>query len=109
MPHKEEGYLSVMDFAQLVLPQENDILRAVTSQRPTHDAESISIHVERQLAVVLSLECDLQETFERMKSELEALKGFSTAQLFKAIDKQGRGFVDIESVTLFMYSLSTAE
>ena len=58
---------------------------------------------------MLGLECDLQETFERMKNEMEALKGFSTAQLFKAIDKQGKGFIDIESVTLFVYSLSTSE
>ena len=39
----------------------------------TKEAESIAIHVERQLAVVLALECDLLETFERMKNELESL------------------------------------
>ena len=57
----------------MILPQENDILRAIASQRVTQEAESIAIQVERQLAVVLALECDLLETYERMKNELESL------------------------------------
>ena len=57
----------------MILPQENDILRAIASQRVTQEAECIAIQVERQLAVVLALECDLLETFERMKNELESL------------------------------------
>ena len=93
----------------MILPQENDILRAIASQRVTQEAENIAIQVERQLAVVLALECDLLETFERMKNELESLKGFSTAQLFKAIDKQNRGFIDTESLTLFIFVQSNSE
>ena len=46
-PKKEEGYLSVMDFTQMVLPQENDLLRAIASQRPTMEADNIAILVER--------------------------------------------------------------
>ena len=53
MATKEEGYLSITDFAQMVLPQENEILRAIATQRETQPVEDIDIQVERQLAVVL--------------------------------------------------------
>ena len=59
MATKEEGYLTITDFCQMVLPQENEILRAMATQRETFPVEDIAIQVERQLAVVLQLECDL--------------------------------------------------
>ena len=47
IPKKEEGYLTLIDFAALVLPQENEILRATASQRETFLSEEISYQVER--------------------------------------------------------------
>ena len=103
VPKKEEGYLSLTDFAALVLPQENEILRATATQRETFASADISYQVERQLAVLLQMECDLQETYERMKSELESVKGFSTAALFKQLDRQKVGFIDKETLAHFMF------
>ena len=100
---KEEGYLTLPDFAQMILPQENEILRATATQRETYPVENISIMVEKELAVIIQLECDLQETYERMKVELESIKGFSTASLFKSLDRQKIGFLDLETLSHFMF------
>jgi len=54
----EEGSLSFIDFNQLVLPQDNTILRATASQRITGPAENISLKVESLLASFLKFECD---------------------------------------------------
>ena len=69
-------------------------MRATASQREAGKAEDICFLVEKQLSHVLELECNLQETFERMKQELEAEKGYSTKALFKMLDKSGQGFID---------------
>lgn len=98
----EEGSLSFIDFNQLVLPQDNTILRATASQRITGPAENISLKVESLLASFLKFECDFQETVERMKSELESLKGYSIKKLFKKLDRQGRGYIDVTSVREFI-------
>lgn len=37
----------------------------------------------------------MQETFERMKNELENLTGFSTKKAFKILDVKRRGFLDV--------------
>ena len=39
---------------------------------------------------------------ERMKAELEGLKGYSIKKLFGKLDKQGRGFIDVNSIRDFM-------
>ena len=41
IPKKEEGYLALTDFAAMVLPQENEILRATAAQRETDAVENI--------------------------------------------------------------------
>ena len=102
LPMVEEGSLTLTDFCQLVLPQDNTILRATASQRVTHPAEAIHISVERMLSKLLKAECDFQETMERMKAELEGLKGYSIKKLFGKLDKQGRGFIDVNSIRDFM-------
>ena len=74
----------------------------------THAADKIKLDVEVHLASLLRLECDLQETFERMKNELESLAGFSVKKAFKLLDKKGRGFLDVNSIRDFIvkhYSL----
>lgn len=43
----EEGSLMMGDFCQLVLPQDNTILRATASQRVTHPADAIDLSVEQ--------------------------------------------------------------
>jgi hypothetical protein len=42
----EEGSLNFIDFNQLVLPQDNTILRATASQRITGPTENITLKVE---------------------------------------------------------------
>jgi len=37
-----------------------------------------------------------------MKTELESLKGYSIKKLFKKLDRQGRGFIDVTSVREFI-------
>jgi len=46
-----------------------------------------------------------------MKSDLEGLKGYSIKKLFHKIEKQGRGFIDVNSIRDFMqkYSLDHDE
>ena len=90
------------DFCQLVLPQDNTILRATASQRVTHPADMIHLNVESLLSKLLQLECDFQETVERLKLELESIKGFSTKKAFKLIDRQGRGFLDVNNIREFI-------
>ena len=46
------------DFCQLVLPQDNPVLRATASQRVTHHADLIKLNVESHLSSLLRLECD---------------------------------------------------
>ena len=101
-PKIEEGSLTLTDFCQLVLPQDNTILRATASQRITHPADCIHPGVEVELSNLLKLECDFQETVERMKQELEALKGYSIKKLFSKLDRLKRGFIDVSSVREFI-------
>jgi len=54
------------------------------------------------LSNLLKQECDLHETFERMKMELESLQGFSTKRAFKKIDKEGKGFLDVNAIRDFI-------
>lgn len=77
-------------------------MRATASQRITHPADSIHPIVERELGNLLKLECDYQETVERMKVELEALKGYSIKKLFSKLDRLKRGFIDVSSIREFM-------
>jgi len=37
-----------------------------------------------------------------MKTELESLKGYSIKKLFKQLDRQGRGYIDVTSVREFI-------
>jgi Ca2+-binding EF-hand superfamily protein len=37
-----------------------------------------------------------------MKSELESIPGFSTKKAFKKLDKEGRGFLDVNSFSDFI-------
>jgi len=90
------------DFCQLVLPQDNTILRATASQRITHPASQIQIQVEQVLSNLLKQECDLHETVERMKIELESLQGFSTKRAFNKIDRGGKGFLDVSAIRDFI-------
>lgn len=54
------------------------------------------------MSSLLRLECDKQETFERMKNELESLAGFSVKKAFKLLDAKGRGFLDVNSIRDFI-------
>ena len=56
---------------------------------------------------MLELECNLHETFERMKHDLEEMEGFSTKLLFKILDKNSQGFIDSNSLTVFLYMYAT--
>ena len=38
-----------------------------------------------------------------MKTEMESVKGFSTASLFKSLDRQKVGFIDKETLNHFMF------
>ena len=86
-PAIEEGSLTLTDFCQLVLPHDNTILRATASQRITNTPDMIAIKVEAELARLFKLECEMQGVFEKLKVEMEGLKGFSTKKLFKKIDR----------------------
>ena len=68
----------------------------------THPADQINIAVEKELSNLLRKECDLQETIECIKLELESLAGFSTKKLFKQLDRQGRGYLDVVILSHFI-------
>ena len=82
-------------------------MRATASQRVTHPAREIELSVEAQLSIVLKFECDFHEVFERMKNELESLKGYSTKRLFKMLDRKNRGFIDVNSLRDFIFGEET--
>lgn len=44
------------------------------------------------------MEHDLHETAERMKRELEEVRGFSTMKAFKIMDKKENKYLDPESI-----------
>lgn len=101
-PKLEEGSLQMADFCQMVLPQDNSVLRAMASQRVTRPADAMHLDVEVHLASLLRFESDMQETFERMKTELESLAGFSTKKAYKLLDVKGRGYLDVNSIRDFI-------
>lgn len=99
---KDQGYLSLTDFNQIVLTHEQSGLRAEVTQRPTIEGKQSSKRIEMAFCDLFRLEFDLLATSERIKHELEHMKGYSVCALFEMIDKPGYKFLTPAAIFSFL-------
>lgn len=97
--------MSYADFLQMVLPCNNELLRAIASQRPNETyvkvPGDIPEEVEKELALLIMMEIDMHRQSEPLKQELRCVKDYSDDSLIACIDSWGYGFVDPNNLKLF--------
>ena len=77
--------MSYADFLQMVLPCNNELLRAIASQRPNETyvkvPGDIPEEVEKELALLIMMEIDMHRQSEPLKQELRCVKEYSDDSL----------------------------
>jgi Ca2+-binding EF-hand superfamily protein len=68
----EDGALSYADFLQIILPIDNELLRAVASQKPNElyikeVEKELPEEVEKELASLIALEIEMHRRSEPLK------------------------------------------
>lgn len=100
----EDGRLNYPDFMQMVLPCDNQSLRAQATQRPNQyisQFDYLTLDVERDLTKLIVAELDLHKKSEKFKQQLESAQDFSEDAVYAAIDDWGYGFVDARNLKGF--------
>jgi Ca2+-binding EF-hand superfamily protein len=100
----EDGRLHFPDFMQLVLPCDNNVLRATATQRPNtqiNPGDFLTLDVERDLAALLVAEIELHRGSEKVKQQLESQPDYSSEAVYQCIDDWGYGFVDTRNLYRF--------
>lgn len=95
----EDTMLSYADFLQIILPIDNDLLRAVASQKPNElyikEVElELPEEVEKELACLIALEIEMHRKTEPLKQELKCAKDWSEDSVIATLDNWGYGFID---------------
>ena len=101
----EDGRLSYQDFMQMLLPCEDNLLRAMTIERPSYRVgryDFMPRDIEQLLAAVIEREIELQRLLDLLKRELEAQHDFSPMAAFRSIDRYCVGRIDTVSLGTFL-------
>ena len=100
----DDGKLQYQDFMQMVLPCENEQLRAKATQRPLaviKENDYLTLDVERELTKLLVGEITLHRRAEKLKQQLESCADYSAEALYSIVDDWGYGYVDTSNLKSF--------
>jgi predicted glutamine amidotransferase len=89
----------------MLLPCEDNLLRNITLDRPSHRVgryDNLPRDIESCLTTVMELELNLQRRQEILKGDLEARYDYSTNAVFRTIDRLNDGFIDTYNLGQFL-------
>ena len=74
---KDSGILTLTDLNSILLTTEDSYLRAEVAQRPTLGSKRVPKRLLCSFAELIRQECEILETSERIKCDLEKMPGYS--------------------------------
>ena len=86
----------------MVLVNDNIEMRAKQTQKNNQYFAVLDQELEESLSLLLEMELNYHIQIEKMKRELEQMRGFSTVAAFKIMDIKGFNYLDWESLLLFL-------
>ena len=108
----KERQCQFFSFLKIVLPRSNGILRKIVLNRnpgtsynfkPSYSHSSDQFHeIEWSLARIFEHEILLNKKVQKLKRQLNRKLDFSITALFNHLDQEDFGFIDTESIELFM-------
>ena len=100
----EDGILSYSDFIQMVLPCDNNEMRAEVQRRPYSRIgrfDSLDVEIEQALSLLLRHEIDLIKRVEGLVRDLQCSPDFTTHAAYRAVDRYEEGKITKENLTDF--------
>ena len=89
-------------FNYIVLVNDNMELRAKQIQKNNSYQQALDEELEELLAILFEMELNFHIQIERMKRELEQMRGFSTVTAFQIMDIKRFNYLDWQSMYLFL-------
>lgn len=86
----------------MVLVNDNIELRAKQTQKNNQYFPVLDQELEESLALLIEMELNYHIQVERMKRELEQMRGFSTVAAFRLMDIKNFNYIDWESIMIFL-------
>ena len=112
----DDEMLEYEDLMQMVMPCDNQYLRAAIAQRDIYEVtkhDFLDAEIEAELTRLFEKEIALNRVTEELKQEMDATKNFCLNKAFVAIDDWEYGFIDKKNLKSFLrkhnYVASTAE
>ena len=103
----EDGILSYNDFIQMLLPCDDNILRAEVQRRPYSRVgrfDALPIDMEMALVRVIQHEIDLISRVESMIRDIERQPDYSVYAAFRTVDKYNEGKINFANLQDFIRS-----
>lgn len=103
----DDGYLSYSDFIQIVLPCDDNMMRAQVQQRPysrvgRHDA--LPYDIESSLVRLFQHEVDFIRRMNTLVKELCARPDYSPYAAFRTVDRHNEGMINMHNLQDFFRS-----
>lgn len=101
----DDGLISYNDFIQTLLPQEDSKLKTLATLRESYylePSEPLPFEVEWALARVFESEIKNFKQIENLRDILQSSYDFNPLECFNTIDEERLGYLDYESLNLFM-------
>lgn len=101
----EDGRLSFQDFIQMLLPCEDNYLRNITLDRPSHRVgryDHLPRDIEVALACVIEKEVDMQRRTDILKRDLVVRFDYTPLAAFRSIDRYAVGRIDTINLGTFL-------
>ena len=101
----EDGILSYNDFIQMVLPCDDNVLRADVQRRPYNRVgrfDALPIDMELGLVRLIQFEMDFINRIEYMTRDIMRRPDFSLTAAFNTVDKYGEGYIHLSNLQDFL-------
>jgi len=99
-----EDRISYTEFLNITLPKTSSVLRQLATQRETYSVardEVLPYEIEFALARIFEKEIDSNTKIALLKRELADRYDYNPLVLFEAIDQDGLGYINFDSLYLF--------
>eukprot|EP00347_Sterkiella_histriomuscorum_P005006 403358261 len=97
-----DKYLNFLDFNYLILPNDNLTLRAKATQQNNQFQQELNSELEEKLVELVYNELCYHIQTEKIKRELEQMRGFSTVTAFQVMDGKKYNFLDWDQIFNFL-------
>jgi hypothetical protein len=89
-----DNFINYNEFLTIVLPQNDNQLRTIVSQRTPVIESILNYHVEQALLKLLEIELSCVETFYLFSLDVKSSYNFSLTKLFELVDYFKSNYID---------------